>query len=147
MEARDAATSGVARILVVDDEADLRAMLDITLRAEGWVVGQAASGQEALERCRHESFDILVLDHNMPGLTGIEVAHELVRDGYPAALIVFSAYLSPVLRAVCRSLGAVPVDKINWQELVLCCRSLDEERRRSGGILFDGAVTTPLFPE
>jgi CheY-like chemotaxis protein len=50
------------RILVADDEEEIRSMLVLLLKGEGWLVAEAASGDEALERCRHESFDLAVLD-------------------------------------------------------------------------------------
>ena len=60
------------RILVVDDEPQLRRALRSTLSALGFVVADAATGEAALEKIREEKFDLILLDINMPGLSGLE---------------------------------------------------------------------------
>jgi two-component system OmpR family response regulator len=119
---------GAARILVVDDEPEIRELLGLTLAAEGWLVEEAASGPEALERCRRESFDIVVLDYLMPGMNGLDVARRLLLEGIRIPTVIFTAYLVAELRTTCHLLGLSAVDKVNWQELVLRLRSLDAER-------------------
>ncbi len=116
------------RILVVDDEANMRETLDAQLGAEGWLVELAASSEEALARDDVRSFDVLVLDQSMPGMSGLDLARRLMGGGFEAPIILFSAYLCPELRDECRDLGVLAVDKINWQELVLACRSLESCR-------------------
>ena len=103
-------------------------MLVMVLKAEGWVVAEAASGDEALERCRHESFDVAVLDYMMPGMNGLQVARSLRSEGIRLPTILFTAYLVDELKTTCDDLGVVAVDKINWDELVLRCRELWEKR-------------------
>ena len=61
-----------SRILVVDDEPELRRALKSTLSALGFVVADAGTGERALEMLRNEKFDLMLLDINMPGLDGIE---------------------------------------------------------------------------
>lgn len=61
-----------SRILVVDDEPQLRRALRSTLSALGFVVDDAETGEAALEKLREERFDLVLLDINMPGLSGIE---------------------------------------------------------------------------
>jgi two-component system KDP operon response regulator KdpE len=65
------------RILVVDDEPELRRALRSTLCALGFVVAHAESGEAALEIVRAEKFDLLLLDINMPGLSGIETCRAI----------------------------------------------------------------------
>ncbi len=122
------ASIDVPRILVVDDEDEIRSMLVMLLKADGWLVAEAASGDEALERCRHESFDVAVLDYMMPGMNGLQVARSLRFEGIRLPTILFTAYLVDELKATCDDLGIVAVDKINWDELVLRCRELWERR-------------------
>jgi CheY-like chemotaxis protein len=116
------------RILVADDEDEIRGMLVLLLKGEGWLVAEAASGDEALERCRHESFDLAVLDYMMPGMNGLQVARSLRLEGIRLPTVLFTAYLVDELKATCDELGIVAVDKINWDELVLRCRELWERR-------------------
>ena len=63
----------VAMILVVDDDADLRRLLDRELQAAGYRVTQSASGAEAIERARRHQPTLVLLDLNLPDLDGIEV--------------------------------------------------------------------------
>ncbi len=65
------------RILVVDDEERIRALVGQYLRAEGYQVAEAASGPEALDRAQRLGPDLVVLDVRLPGLDGFEVLTEL----------------------------------------------------------------------
>ncbi len=62
--------SSVLRVLVVDDSSAQRLLLRTLLRRWGYDVETAASGQEALERCRQERFDLIISDWIMPGMSG-----------------------------------------------------------------------------
>jgi len=55
-----------ARILLVDDEQSVQKLLAYPLRKEGYEVVPALDGEEALERCRGQSFDLVVLDVMLP---------------------------------------------------------------------------------
>ena len=66
-----------ARILVVDDEPQIRRVMRVTLAGAGYLVADARSGEEALEKLRDERFDVVVLDVNLPGITGIETCREI----------------------------------------------------------------------
>lgn len=70
------------RILVVDDAADTRLMLNLRLQREGYTVFTANNGTEALEVVQHEGLpNLVVLDIMMPGMDGFAVANELRRMG------------------------------------------------------------------
>jgi CheY-like chemotaxis protein len=118
--------NGQPTILVVDDEQGFRDLLKMRFAEDGWIVLEASTMAEAFPICRQMQPDVLVLDHSMPGLTGIEAGRILIRDGFQAPIILFSAYLTPELREDCRALGLHAVDKINWEELVLTCTELYE---------------------
>ena len=60
------------RILVVDDETQLRRVLMSTLSTLGFIVTGAESGEAALDKIREEKFDLILLDINMSGLNGLE---------------------------------------------------------------------------
>ena len=68
------------RILVVDNDPQIRRVMRTTLVAQGFEVSDARNGEEAMERVRDGKFDLVVLDINMPGLNGIEVCKEIRRD-------------------------------------------------------------------
>ena len=66
-----------ARILVVDDEAPMRESLKDWLMEEGYEVGLAASGKEAITMTRKKDWDVILLDLKMPGMDGVETLKRL----------------------------------------------------------------------
>src|SRR6202161_3508309 len=74
-------------VLIVDDEPSLRKVLRTSLSAGGFTVEEARSGEEALGVAQHKSFDLVLLDINMPGIGGVEACRRL-RDLSPRAGIV-----------------------------------------------------------
>src|ERR1700726_1533062 len=64
-------------ILVVDDEAQIRRVLRATLSSNGFEVIEAASGQEAIEMVVAERPDLILLDVNMPGMSGLEACTKI----------------------------------------------------------------------
>ena len=68
-----------ANILVVDDEPQIRRVVRSTLSAQGYVMTEAKSGEEAVESVRKERPDLVLLDMNMPGIGGIEACREIRR--------------------------------------------------------------------
>lgn len=65
------------RILVVDDEPQIRRVLRTTLTAQGYEVHDAKTGEEALAAVRENRFDLLLLDMNMPGMGGLAACAEI----------------------------------------------------------------------
>ncbi len=68
------------RILIVDDEPDIRDVLRITLEGEGYSVHEAADGQEALEMVQKHSPQLILMDFKMPRLDGRQVCQILKKD-------------------------------------------------------------------
>ncbi len=65
------------RILVVDDEPQIRRVMRMTLGGQGYEILEARSGEEALDRFRKELPDLVLLDLNMPGMGGLETCRQL----------------------------------------------------------------------
>ena len=124
MSSLDEGAARRVRVLVVDDEPDVRHMLRPFLSSEGWRVEEASSGEEALASCRSDPPDVLVLDHKMPGLTGIEVARRLLEQGFDKPILMFSAYLSREMEAETAALGVPAVSKADLPGLVGGIRTL-----------------------
>ena len=83
-------------VLVVDDEADMRALLRAVIERanEGLkVVGQAASGREAIDCWRLTGADVILLDQRMPGMTGLETAEHILAEHPTQNIVLFSAFL------------------------------------------------------
>ena len=70
-----------AQILVVDDEPQIRRVLRTTLVSHGYSVIEARTGEEALETIRAEKVDLVLLDVNMPGISGLETCREIRHSG------------------------------------------------------------------
>jgi two-component system, OmpR family, KDP operon response regulator KdpE len=77
------------RILVVDDEPQIRRVLRATLTAQGYEVTEARSGEVALELMREARFDLVLLDMNMPGMNGLETCR-MLRNGSEVAIIMLT---------------------------------------------------------
>lgn len=98
IEARGPAASvQVARVLIVDDEAPARARLadllsDIAADFPHRVVGEAANGRSALDRLAETPADIALIDVQMPGMTGIELARHLGALPDPPAIVFVTAF-------------------------------------------------------
>jgi len=65
------------RILVVDDEPQIRRVMRVALSGAAYTVSDARSGEEALEKVREEKFDLVLLDVNLPGIGGIETCRAI----------------------------------------------------------------------
>jgi two-component system, OmpR family, KDP operon response regulator KdpE len=68
-------------VLVVDDEPQIRRVLRTTLSSQGYSVLEAKGGEEALEKIRGEHPDLILLDVNMPGISGLDTCREIRRQG------------------------------------------------------------------
>jgi two-component system KDP operon response regulator KdpE len=79
----------LAKILVVDDEPQIRRTLRTVLIQQGYVVREAKSGEEALDEIRREMPELILLDWNMPGMSGLETCR-LVRDSSDVAIIILT---------------------------------------------------------
>jgi two-component system, OmpR family, KDP operon response regulator KdpE len=84
-----ATMSEMGRILVVDDEPQIRRVLRVALIREGYEVWDARRGDEALDLIRTEKFDLILLDINLPDTTGIEVCRA-IRSGFGSKIIVLT---------------------------------------------------------
>ena len=80
-----------AAILVVDDDAPIRRMLDRTLSAEGYAVETAADGGEALAAVERSAPDLVVLDVGMPGVDGLSVSRRLRAKGLAVPVLLLTA--------------------------------------------------------
>lgn len=65
------------RLLVVDDEPDVRLLVSAILKAEGFEVSEAANGPDAVKLLKEEKVDIVLLDIMMPLMDGLHTAHEI----------------------------------------------------------------------
>lgn len=79
-------------ILIIDDEESLRHMLSFMLRAEGWQVRSVADGETGLKELMANSYDLVLSDVRMPGLTGMGLLDELKHRQIDTMVIMMSAF-------------------------------------------------------
>ena len=117
--------------LIVDDEEDIRLMLRVTLARSGdiSVVAEAEDGEKALERFREldppPDPSVVILDHRMPGLTGLETAQRMLEEHPRQAIVLFSAHLDDHVRAKAKSIGiSACLDKMRVNQLAETIREV-----------------------
>jgi DNA-binding response OmpR family regulator len=118
------------RILVVDDEESLRLSLKFKLKSAGFDVDTAIDGEEALDKLKVKPADVVLLDINMPRMSGIE-ALTIIRQTYPQTEAIMLTGFADFSTAIeCLKIGAKDylVKPVDTTELVTRLRSLVRSR-------------------
>ena len=91
------ATTGQTRpkVLIVDDDDDVREVVSQTLSASRYDVKAFSDGADAIEAARHESFDLAVVDLKMPGTSGATVIKEIKKRQPDLPVVVITGSLDP----------------------------------------------------
>src|SRR5690606_862992 len=125
------ADMSVSSILIVDDEAGVRASLGGVLRDEGYEVDAVDSGEACLERVRRRPFDVIVLDIWLPGMDGLATLAKLRERNVPAEVVMISGHgnIESAVRAI--KLGAYDfVEKpLSLEKTVLVIGNAVRQRR------------------
>jgi two-component system response regulator AtoC len=119
------------RVLLVDDEANIRRTLSVVLHQEGYEVDAVADGREALRRLPPEIYDFVITDLRMPGVDGMAVLEEVKRVHPETLVVMMSAYGSTDLAIEAVKRGAVDyiAKPFSADELVLLLRKATERER------------------
>ena len=99
-------------MLIVDDEMDMRMLVRVVIEMANHglsVVGEAADGPEAIRVWRDLDGppvpDVVILDNRMPGLSGLQVAEQLLQERPGQLIVLYSAFLDDTVRAEAASVG------------------------------------------
>lgn len=107
----DAEMSGLAsdglRVLVVEDQQDVRRMLVTALEIEGYSVDEASSAVEGLERLERADYDLVLSDYAMPGGTGTWMLQEATKRGLMASAVALIITAQPDVREL-RDIAVIP---------------------------------------
>jgi two-component system response regulator MprA len=98
--------ASTARVLVVDDDPDLREFLSSELQVEGYRCNVAGSGQEALLQLRRERFDLVLLDWGLPDFSGVEVCERLRASNITTPVLMLTAHDDVAERVMALDAGA-----------------------------------------
>jgi two-component system nitrogen regulation response regulator NtrX len=118
------------RILIVDDEPNIRVSLEGLLMDEGHAVASCPDGESALERTGRETFDAILLDVMLPGMSGLEVIRRIRKSDPDAAVIMMSGHADTATAVAAVQAGArqfmeKPVDP---DRLLFELRNLEKHR-------------------
>ncbi len=109
------------RVLWADDEIDLLKPHVLFLEAKGYEVVTVISGQDAIDCCREETFDIIFLDENMPGLSGLETLTVIkeINPGIPVVMITKSEEESIMNQAIGSKIADYLIKPVNPNQILL----------------------------
>ena len=95
-----------AKVLIVEDEAPLRELLEAELSRSGYLVQAAANGTEGLTKYMEESFNVVLLDVKMPDMSGVEVLQHMQGNTNLPEVIMFTGHGNIETAVTCIKLGA-----------------------------------------
>ena len=121
----------MSRILLIDDDPGVRDSMERTLRAAGYGVQSAASGEEGFEMARGGAYDVILSDMRMPGISGLDILRQLRDLRIDSAFIIMTGFGTVDTAVEAMKLGAVDfVQKPFFRdELLMRVRSATERRQ------------------
>jgi CheY-like chemotaxis protein len=117
----------VPRILVIDDDAAIRALLRLVLEEAGYEVTEAVNGMEGLQCYQADPADLVITDLMMPGMDGLELMQALQRETPPPVLMAMSGEQAALTQA--RALTPYTFAKpLSLEQILEAVRNLDLRR-------------------
>jgi two-component system response regulator AtoC len=119
------------KILIVDDEANLRHMLQVVLGKQGYAVDVASDGEDALRMVRESSYDFILCDIRMPVVDGPEFLRRSLASGTAGTIIMMSAYGTVDTAIECMKMGAYDYISKPFKndEIILVLKKAEERER------------------
>jgi DNA-binding NtrC family response regulator len=126
----------MVRILVIEDDEEMRSLLEDFLRDEGYEAESALNGFEGLRKLAQETFDLVLTDVRMPGLTGLDILPAIKRIRPEVPVMVITAFGSKEIhrRALERGASSYLEKPIRFAKLkALICQLVSPQRERGKG--------------
>ncbi|MFH1139533.1 MAG: sigma-54 dependent transcriptional regulator [Pseudomonadota bacterium] len=137
------------RILIVDDEENMRVVLDNILSRSGYLVKKASDGNEGLVQLERDVFDAILCDVRMPGMDGLAFLEEVQRRGVKTPIIMLSAYGTVDFAVDALKAGAFDYvfKPFKPDEILLTLKKVEEREdlRRENLVLRRAVAREPLF--
>ncbi len=139
------------KMLIVDDDAELRKNLAEILKADGYVTDDASTAGEAIEKARNDAFDVVLLDFMMPKMNGINALLELKKIQPKAKIIMITAFatVESAVDAIKKGASDYLSKPFKIDELLTTVRRVLEEARFEDGMKkldFDNTLSSLASP-
>jgi DNA-binding NarL/FixJ family response regulator len=130
----------MSRILIADDHDGTRGILRVLLQGHpGWdVCGEAATGEETLQKCIELKPDVLVKDWVMPGMDSIELTSQISKLSPNTAIVIFSFYDMPELIEAAKAAG---VHRVATKNIASLIAAVDDVLRSSANRFVTSSVS------
>ena len=123
------------RVLIADDDRDIRHLLSMKLRVRGLTVDLAVNGERAFQMINHAQYDALVTDIRMPGMNGHELASKVLASGKVGVVIVMTGMREPRLVGdlIARGVAAVEIKPLDFEVVAAMVHAYIERQRENAG--------------
>lgn len=120
----------IMKLLVIEDEKELAASIREGLLMDGYEVEMTHDGLSGLEMCQEESYDLILLDLNLPGMDGMEILHEFRKTNLVTPVIILSAriQLSDKIQGLDEGANDYLTKPFHFEELEARIRSLTRRK-------------------
>lgn len=122
---------GHRRILIIDDEENVRYMLQLTLENEGYEAQGAEDGHEGIRLFEDDPFDVVICDVKMPGFSGLDVLRAIMQLAPQTPVIMMSAYgtIEAAIEAMKQGAYDYVMKPFKQDEMLLTLRKAEERER------------------
>ncbi len=119
------------RVLIIDDEENMRYMLQLTLEDEGYEVELACEGNEGIEKINQNQFDFIICDIKMPKVSGLEVLAFVMESSPNIPIIMISAYgtIDTAIQAMKQGAYDYVMKPFKQDEILLTLKKAEERER------------------
>jgi two-component system chemotaxis response regulator CheY len=107
-QAVNCVSPSIIKILVADDSIALRGFLATVLKTEGFAVTTAVDGLDAYEKAKNNAFNLILTDHNMPHMNGVELITNLraLPEYHSIPILVLTIETNEELKQIAKAIGA-----------------------------------------
>jgi DNA-binding NtrC family response regulator len=141
----------ITSILIIDDEAEVRKLLTEILGDEGYSVEAVENGKQAVKACEKATFDLSLIDINLPDIKGTELLHKLKQIQPKMIRVIITGYpsIENAVKAVNEKSDGYILKPFNVPELLETIKKLLEEKREEYLKMFaeveNAKKSTPIF--